>query len=349
MITIEENNSLSSISPASDDYSPFDSDVSNTSANANAIFTTRYYKNPFPEINDCVMTRIVNLTPEGSNLILPEYNNLNGYVTTYELSTKVGRTYKVNVKVNDYVPMRVINIDIHKNYVLVTRKNLTEEEIKEFKERFKYASNNNKICDEINTLYRNYIKINVLSQNYDFARQIIWDMYERLNSSDSESEEDNTNQEHNIFKIVNQQILGNPSCVLLQYDNDFKEKMLNNLSKRITYKNFTLEAAITLVTTKGLQNLKNVLEQTSMLDKNGIKYTTVVNPPKYRITIEGNNLTMLNDIMSEMLDNMIKISKNNNVTMNVIYSNKTTKDYSKEDMVQLKFLSDNELTNLFRE
>jgi len=344
MITIEDQHANHNASIALDNYSHFDSDSSHVSP------TSHYYKNPYPEINDCVMTKIVNLTPEGSNLILPEYNNLNGYVTTYELSTKVGRTYKINVKVNDYVPMRVINIDFHKNYVLVTRKNLTEEEIKEFKERFKYAFNNNKICDEINTLYRNYIKINVTSQNYDFARQIIWNMYEKLNSSDSESEEDNIiNQEQNIFKIVHHQILVNPNCVLLKYDNDFKEKMLSNLSKRIIYKDFTLETSITLVTTKGLQNLKNVLEQISIFDKKGIKYTTVVNPPRYKITIEGNNLTTLNNAMAEMLDNMMQISKSNDVTMNIIYSNKTTKDYSKEDMIQLKFLSDNELVNLFRE
>lgn len=300
---------------------------------------SRFYKYHYPQINDFVMTQIISIKPEGSDLTLPEYNYLSGYVTSYELATKVGKKYKINAKVNDLIPMRVINIDTNNNFVITSRKNITEEEIRIFKEKYKYAANNNKICDEINALYTNYIKTN-LTSSHDFARQILWNMYENF------SDEDDDTDQQNIFKIVHNQILTNPTTLLMNYDQEFKDKMVNNFKKRIIHKEYSLETELTLITCQSMQNLKNVLNKVNILDENEIRYITTVNSPKYKIIVEGTNIDKLSEFVTIMLDDMKEASKENNVHMSITYINKQIKDYSNENMIQLKFLSSHELTSL---
>lgn len=306
--------------------------------------TCRYYKNPFPEVHDFVMTKVIDLTQEGTNVELPEYNYLSGYVTSNELANKRGRKGKqvvFRVRINDLIPMRVISVDTNKKLVLLSRKHISEEEANAFKEKFRYASSNNKICDEINALYRTYIKTNI-SQSHDFARQILWNMYEGMSESD-----DATNQ-YNIFKKVYNQILGNPTCVLAEYDNGFKEKILQSLSSRITYKHYCLETELVIFTTKGVTKLKEILCLINMLNVDGVKITTVANSPKYRITVEGKDLELLTNLVDTMINKMKEIcSHDNNATINTTHINKPIKDYSNEDMVQIKYLSSDEIKNLF--
>jgi translation initiation factor 2 alpha subunit (eIF-2alpha) len=309
--------------------------------------TERYYKNPFPQINDFVMTKVIDLNQEGSNLELPEYNYLNGYVTINELAHKKGRKRQqiiFRIRINDLIPMRVINVDANKNLVLVSRRNIKEEEANAFKEKFRYASQNNKICDEINALYRNYIKTNLMGANNDFARAILWNMYEQLQESDSE--DDLINQQ-NIFKKVYSQILCNPMCVLVQYEDNFKERMMNNFLNRITFKHYSFETELIITTIKGIDTLKKILNLIDTLNVNGVKVATVANSPKYRIIVEGTDSQLLQDLVTDMLNNMKKLSADNEVQLTVNYANKPSKDYSNEDMIQIKYLSTNEINDLF--
>jgi len=308
-----------------------------------------YYKNPFPEVNDFVMTKVIDLTQEGTNVELPEYNYLAGYATSNELANKKGRKGKqviFRIKINDLIPMRVISVDTNKKLVLLSRKHISEEESNALKEKFRYATSNNKICDEINALYRSYIKTNILqpqTESYDYARQILWDMYEKLLETD-----DNTTNQYNIFKKVYNQILENPTSILVEYDNDFKERILQSFSNRITYKQYCLETELIIFTTKGVTQLKEILEFINILNVDDIKVTTVANSPKYRITTEGKNLELLTNLTNNMVDKMKEIcSQNNNGTINITYINKPTKDYNNEDMVQIKYLSSNEIKKLF--
>jgi translation initiation factor 2 alpha subunit (eIF-2alpha) len=86
-----------------------------------------YYKK-FPKIDDIVKAKIEKIDQLGIEVTLPEYDNLNGYITYNEASRKknfnINKIFTVGCDVN----LIVINVDRDKKYIDLSKRTISDHE-----------------------------------------------------------------------------------------------------------------------------------------------------------------------------------------------------------------------------
>ena len=86
-----------------------------------------YYKK-FPKVDDIVKAKIEKINQLGIEVTLPEYDNLNGYITYNEASRKknfnINKIFTVGYDVN----LIVINVDRDKKYIDLSKRTISDNE-----------------------------------------------------------------------------------------------------------------------------------------------------------------------------------------------------------------------------
>lgn len=90
---------------------------------------TRFYKNEFPEVDDLVMVKVIEVSDISSTVILLEYGDIEGIILHSELSRKKFRSINNVIRVGTKEIMQVTMIDPHKNYINLSKKNLSQDDI----------------------------------------------------------------------------------------------------------------------------------------------------------------------------------------------------------------------------
>lgn len=130
---------------------------------------SRYYENEYPEVGEIVTIVYKNINDNYVTVSLPEYNNITGLMMFKDLTRKK-YIHNINklVKMDKYDVALVTIMDKNKNYINLSKIDLTEEEIDEFKE---YYKKNRKI----DNIMRN-VAVRTNSGNLeDIYRQLIWE------------------------------------------------------------------------------------------------------------------------------------------------------------------------------
>ncbi len=91
--------------------------------------TCRFYEKNLPDANDVVMVKIKAITDIGINVILLEYNNIEGLMLMNELSRKRVRSVHKLVRIGVTEPSMVIRVDPEKGYVDLSKKRITAEDV----------------------------------------------------------------------------------------------------------------------------------------------------------------------------------------------------------------------------
>lgn len=86
-----------------------------------------YYKK-FPKVDDIVKAKIEKIDQLGIEVSLPEYNNLNGYITYNEASRKKNFNINKIFTVGHDVNLIVINVDRDKNYIDLSKRTISDNE-----------------------------------------------------------------------------------------------------------------------------------------------------------------------------------------------------------------------------
>lgn len=86
-----------------------------------------YYKK-FPKIDDIVKAKIEKIDQLGIEVSLPEYDNLNGYITYNEASRKKNFNINKIFTVGHDVNLIVINVDYDKNYIDLSKRTISDNE-----------------------------------------------------------------------------------------------------------------------------------------------------------------------------------------------------------------------------
>ena len=109
------------------------------------LFNNRLYEPTFPGVNDIVMVQIYDITELGAKCKLLEYGEIDGFVPINEFSKRRIKSMKQIFQKGFTYPLQVIGVEEHKGYVDLSKKHLTETEIKQCIHRFKEA----KVADNI--------------------------------------------------------------------------------------------------------------------------------------------------------------------------------------------------------
>ena len=86
-----------------------------------------YYKK-FPKVDDIVKAKIEKIDQLGIEVSLPEYDNLNGYITYNEASRKKNFNINKIFTVGHDVNLIVINVDRDKKYIDLSKRTISEHE-----------------------------------------------------------------------------------------------------------------------------------------------------------------------------------------------------------------------------
>ena len=115
------------------------------------MFEKNFYNKTLPNIGELVYTRISNVTEYGINVVLPEYSDIEAMIMINEVSRKVSSNLQKKYKVGSSFVCRVVNVDKNKNFIDLTKRQVSTEESDDYLRIYK---SNKKIIK----LVEDYIK-----------------------------------------------------------------------------------------------------------------------------------------------------------------------------------------------
>jgi translation initiation factor 2 alpha subunit (eIF-2alpha) len=256
----------------------------------------RFYENTFPQKDSLVMARIANINPDTGiiKVQLPEYSNIEGIITFTELfkNTKSKKKNKRQmVKLDQEVVMIVLSVDPVKKYILLSKKNVTPEEIIKFSTDYKYAELLSRIALELRSIYNiSDVNVDTLTKE-DFMQITLWDLY-------SETEDDEID-----YKGIYYSILGDSYKTLLTnevFSDNFKNAAESNFKSRIIKKNMISTTVICLKSynSEGVNQIKDILTFEAI---GNLEMKVIAASPKYTIMIYG----PIEEEINNMVDNII--------------------------------------------
>lgn len=96
-----------------------------------------YYKKKIPAIDDIVIAKVEKISELGIEVTLNEYNGVRGFINCGEVSRKKRVNFNKILTVGKDVLLNVIQVDESKNYIDLSKRTISEDDIKLFNEKHK--------------------------------------------------------------------------------------------------------------------------------------------------------------------------------------------------------------------
>ena len=125
------------------------SDEEIKSGNPKGNLNCRFYRQLFPKIDELVMVKVRHVDQVGANVLLLEYNNIEGLIMLGELSKKRIRSVTRLTRVGRKEVVIVIRVDESKGYLDLSKKQVTPEDIAECDAKYKKAKAVNSILRHV--------------------------------------------------------------------------------------------------------------------------------------------------------------------------------------------------------
>ena len=293
----------------------------------------RFYRKDFPEADDIVIVRIVRQSDYGYNVALLEYEELEGFLSLSELVK--GKYLKKNqmLKSDDILPLIVKEANIAKKIVELSKKNLREDEISTTMIRYKTCTCINRLMNECYTMYLKYCDLSssdIIHGINNVMDTTVWRLYEETEDID--------------YNTIYMKILEHPDIILPPelFTQNFIDKALQNIHKRINKTNMILEMSLNLYLMEedAVNKIKDILNVNLSEPELNIK-VVIISPPLYKIRIESSDKKKCYDA----LENVKKtIQEKTNKYDNML--NFTDACISCDSSYDIKFLADFDLKRL---
>jgi translation initiation factor 2 subunit 1 len=111
----------------------------------------RYYENEYPNIGDIIMVKVKEITNIGIYVSLLEYDNIEGMISTNELSRQRIRSINNITTVNKHEVVTVVNIDDKNKYVDLSKRLVTLDDINKCEERYNKSKIIHRIMIDLST------------------------------------------------------------------------------------------------------------------------------------------------------------------------------------------------------
>lgn len=264
----------------------------------------RFYKNEFPEQEDIVLVKVNREDEYGYHGNLIEYDDLEGFISLSEI-VKTKYIKKHILKIGDLLPMIVLKVDCNKRIVDLSKKRIESKDEPTIMCRYKTCVSINKLVNECYIMYLKHCDVSssdIIHSINDIMDTTVWKLYE-------------DNEDKN-YTIIYRDILKNPKIILTNelFANDFIERALPNITKRVTISNTVMEKCITLymLEDNAISKIKDVFAITIPSNHDYKISFLIASPPQYKIIIEGPSrdkiLQLLDLIQHEMEKNSSKYS-----------------------------------------
>jgi translation initiation factor 2 alpha subunit (eIF-2alpha) len=187
------------------------------------------YKTSKPAISDIVLAKITEINSMNVVATLPDYNNLQAYISHTELSKK--KRYKINkiVHIGKEIIVQVTGFNNEKNYAELSIRALNDSDIEEFNKehrprvalfnlwRYVYM----KLNPEFNM---DFSKINLDELN-NFMNCTLWKIEEGLEAETN----DDTVYEPKLDELYNNLISGKKNADLIKFVENYDHSLIKNI------------------------------------------------------------------------------------------------------------------------
>ena len=253
-----------------------------------------YYKK-FPKVDDIVKARIEKIDQLGIEVSLPEYDNLNGYITYNEASRKKNFNINKIFTVGHDVNLIVINVDRDKKYIDLSKRTISVHESDLFTAKLKKYM---VLYNMWKYIYQRYWEIFSDIDNNEFEKFLnntLWKLLQ-LKNDDTEYIYNTCINSDKNDEIIN--LLGLDGG----YDNDKIKKLLDEYIKvkiNITKPEKEIVINILSFAENGLNDIKQILDYKNYYFYNDIKddfdfeILYQVNS-KYKIAIKQKDFVIIN-------------------------------------------------------
>eukprot|EP00996_Jenningsia_fusiforme_P001044 NODE_1954_length_1345_cov_28.606481_g1771_i0.p1 GENE.NODE_1954_length_1345_cov_28.606481_g1771_i0~~NODE_1954_length_1345_cov_28.606481_g1771_i0.p1 ORF type:complete len:334 (+),score=80.94 NODE_1954_length_1345_cov_28.606481_g1771_i0:151-1152(+) len=109
----------------------------------------RYYEQRYPQLEDFVMVRVTNISETAAYVQLLEYNKIEGMIPLTELSRRRIRSVNKHIRVGKTEVVQVFRLDSDKGYIDLSKKKVTEDDIKPCETRFNKAKDVHSIMQHV--------------------------------------------------------------------------------------------------------------------------------------------------------------------------------------------------------
>jgi translation initiation factor 2 alpha subunit (eIF-2alpha) len=137
-----------------------------------------YYNKKFPILDEIVIAKVVAINVYGVEVCLKEYNDIKGYINYSEVSRK--KKFNVNkiLAIDKEILLIVIAVDINKGYIDLSKRSISDEEIKLFNEKNKKYMQLYNLFKYIYFKLQKIIKIEDINQQqfYEFLENTLWNI-----------------------------------------------------------------------------------------------------------------------------------------------------------------------------
>jgi translation initiation factor 2 alpha subunit (eIF-2alpha) len=279
------------------------------------------YKKKIPNVDEIIIGKIDKITELGIDVILPEYDNIKGYISYSEVSRK--KKFNVNkiLTVGKDVHLIVINVDIEKGYIDLSKRTINEEEIKLFDEKYKKYMH---LYSIFKYIYHRYYQLKSITNEKEFdnfLNNTLWKyqekydnelILEKITNSDTIMELLNLTNEYETLNIEK----------LKEVVNDYirTKIILVKPAKEIVFNLFSLEI-------NGLYDLKYAMDYKNFYFYNMISDDYSISiiydcNSEYKIYIKQNDFSIknqdydINKVEENLIDEISKRSSEKNMIFN---------------------------------
>lgn len=259
-----------------------------------------YSKTPVPAEGDILIATVKQVFDYGSYVNLDEYGNLQAFLPWSEISSRWVKNIRDVIKEGRKIVVKVIRVDRRKGTIDVSLKKVTEDEKRKKNAQWKKIQKVDKILEIVSQKLRKSEK--------EAWEQVAWkledkygDVYDSLVKAIKEGDY--------ILRDA-----GVPEIWI--------KPLMEEIGKHIEEKRIKVSEVITLRTPSpdGIEKIKKILGSAHEIAENSdaeIKIYTI-GAPRYRIDIIGTDPKVLSKLLTDIIDNVKQLSKEENVEFGVV-------------------------------
>lgn len=257
-----------------------------------------YYKKKIPSIDDIVIARVEKISELGIEVTLNEYNGIRGFINCGEVSRKKKVNLNKLLTIGKDVLLNVIQIDENKQLIDLSKRTISEEDIKLFGEKHKLHIQLYNIFKNIFMRIKNIDRPDNINDNelHNFMCDSLFEIQtefeneyigEKLLSKDTNLE---------ILNLINHNELG---YSINEFKNILDEYIENKINRTKPEKTETIK--LMTYSSTGLTDLKYALDYKSFIEYEDILKDfeirlNYITGSIYSIIIEQKNFDLIGSI-----------------------------------------------------
>ncbi|KAK8807217.1 hypothetical protein WA158_003976 [Blastocystis sp. Blastoise] len=250
----------------------------------------RFYEEKFPKVDSVVMAKVIKIEDIGVYVSLLEYNGIEGFVPTSELSRRRIRSIPKLIRIGRIEAFCVIRVDEDKGYVDLSKRKVPPEDIEAADEKYQMGKKVQNIIG--------HVSVELGCDIDDLYTKIVWPLskiYEHCYKAFLVA----VNDPESVFKYVT-------------IDEDIKEALLHDIREKMASqpKKIRADIEVSCCTSIGIDGIKDAMYQGIALgtEKNPI-HISLIAPPLYVVTTthtsEKEGVQLLEDAI-QAIDTRIK-------------------------------------------